>query len=150
MKKILTILLTLTISTSVFGINIKIINKTSATSGWKVKLETSGQFITRYRYVKKNGNIITFSNIPLDCTVQIVSTRNIGKGTALTSGSRITLRKDLHEEEINSENITITIKECNHETTQCKNIMSVINNSPETRSEGNLGKNNKYYYLNIE
>lgn len=149
MKKILIMLLILAISTSAFCINIKIINNTNASGGWKTKIEHEGLFITKYRHMKRKNNEANFNNIPLDSTIQIISTKNIGKGTAISS-SKITLRKDLYEEEINTENITITIKECDSETTQCKSIMSEINSSPETTSEGNSGQNNKYYYVKIE
>ncbi len=146
MKKILTILLALAISTSAFGINVKVINNTNASSGWRAKIASAGHWVTRYRYMLRKGIEVKFTNIPSDCTVQIISMKNIGKGTAMSS-SKITLRKDIDS----NQNVTIHIEECNDvENDPCKTIMATKENNDETASEGCTGKNKKYYYVETE
>ncbi len=130
MKKILTILLALAISTSAFGINVTIVNNTNINGGWNANINN----LTKN--LPNNGTRATFNDVSSNFTIKIVSNTEKFQNQLI--------KMNIYQ--TSDENIIIHIKECNSQSTECQQIIQQTAPS-ESGNEGIMGNDNIYYYL---
>jgi hypothetical protein len=146
MKKLLVLFLFSMLSSSVFGIKIKVINNTN--TNWTVRIYDSGlrninakkenDGYARINMLVPGEEIISEETTP-NSTVQV--TNESGKRTAVGGGQKITLRRDVNS----NKNTTIYIED---ERARGRNCPDPINKKPEHERE--VGAGNTCFYVEEE